>query len=180
MALLSRFVNFFFVLAVFAVVLGACASDDSATLSSESVVISVNSGADTTFSDNQEVTAAYFAEEALPGVVPADSTAIQGGGLGDVGVLLVFPGGATGTFTIGDGTTYLSYVAGVGSAYIASSAFGTSATITVTEYGAVGGLIVGTFEASSVVEFVDDSPANSEATLSGSFNVTRDADGQGL
>lgn len=62
-------------------------------------------------------------------------------------VAIVLPGGGIGTLTEADGVM-VTYAESAASGFVAMSmAPGTSCTVTITDFGPVGGLVVGTFSA---------------------------------
>ena len=83
---------------------------------------------------------------------------------------IVFPGGTAGTFTEADGVV-VTYAESAASAFIAMTISpGTSCTVTITEYGPVGGLVVGTFSA------VVSDGSNTLTISNGTFCVVRGPD----
>lgn len=162
-----------------ALFLAGCSDEeeDSSSGSSESFVISINGAADITFSDSAEVGGVYATTEVNPDFLWADSTAIVAGGFGTPpGGLVTADGSSTGTFNFIGGNAYMSYTVSATLGYVAADGFGTIGSVTITQYGSVGGYIEGTFTVTDAVEFVSGSPSGATVTLDGSFSVIREAD----
>lgn len=85
-------------------------------------------------------------------------------------IALIVPGGDAGTFTEADGVM-VTYAESATSAFVAMMmAPGTSCTVTITNYGPVGGSVEGTFSA------VVSDGTNTRTISNGTFSVVRTPD----
>ena len=90
---------------------------------------------------------------------------------------IVFTGSGTGTYADINSNVSVTYYTGAGLFYLNDGTY-SSASITVTQYDAVGGRIKGTFNAAicDLPTIIVDACELNLTTFVGSFDVTRDAD----
>lgn len=171
---------FIIIAAVALIACGESSSDDSGGTntggtSTPSYSVSVTTGGQTATYTDAAVFGAYYNAQNPP--IPAASTgivAVTGGG--SSGIIFSFEGQSTGTYDVASNAA-LSYTDAAGQTYAANALLNSvaSGTITVTEYGAVGGKIGGSFNVVASI-YAAGSPTANTATLTGTFEVQRKAD----
>ena len=150
----------------------------------ESVTMSLDGTSTLDESNNLMISGTYKSTPVADGalhIARTDTTTITAM-KGSAGVFIIFKGKTTGTFTVtaqeasalystevGPSTGAPTYIADAGD--VGGSSTGTG-TVTVTEYGAVGGQIKGTYTFSTVLM----SDPTSTHTIAGTFDVTRESD----
>lgn len=156
-----------FAIALVAMLSLSCASDSPTNpgTTSDGTFTFSKSGALTGATNFSSFTVASFSTEGDETFIAGSTVAItSGASVANLAVLTV-PGKTTGTWSFDDNAAMAMFFSS--SPYIA-----TSGTITITEYGAVGGRIKGTFSGTTV------NPIGSSTVeiTSGVFNIKREAD----
>ncbi len=93
-------------------------------------------------------------------------------------MLIWFKGQAPATYDVAAGNAYVGYGDAGGQMYLAwDQVPGTSGSVIVASYGAVGELIVGTFTiVANEWDMVNNQPSLTTKTATGNFSLTRLAD----
>ncbi len=145
-------------------VLGGCGDDDGGGVvpgaGTGSISFTVG-GTPKTYSTNA---AGGIAGGTVTGIVADAST-----GPSQIGFLI--NGTTAGTYTVAADTLVVLYTDDVDTAFTAINGLAGSGSVTITSYGAVGGLIEGTFFA-----VVDDGASTTLDIISGTFSVVREPD----
>ena len=175
-------IRFFLLLGVVALgvlVLIACPTDNGAAAAAGGGSISI-----TVLAAEQQWTSgimAFFLPNGSGGI-PSNATVIGANMSSAPGILIYFVGTAAATYDVtAAGDAAVTYSNAGGQSYIANANNG-SGTVTVTSYGVVGELIVGTFDVQ--VDIWNQTnpdpdlwgPSGTLTTATGSFSVTRQAD----
>ena len=134
--------------------------------------ISINGGAEITFT-GIDVNGAHYTTDVMPPYINANSTAIKFGSMSGPGGLLSFAGSVPGTYAIENTDGFLSYSLNATDFYQAYQVWETLGNIVISEFGAVGEAVSGTFSITDAQEFVDNNPTANLVPLTGSFSFVR-------
>lgn len=157
----------------------AAAGADSACLASEGALITMAEAADANPLGADPLAAGYI-DNADGGLFLVAGSGYSGGGDGapfGTTLLALVETAAVGSHELGSGLGRLSLEAG-GKSFVADSSIsGSTASLTVTEFGSVGGRIKATYEGWLCLRVENGDPdCDGGISVAGAFDVTREAD----
>jgi hypothetical protein len=156
-------------------VLFSCEGRDSNNIPTGTVTTTIGAIPEITFSGSIDGVTGFYTESGT-GPIPAASTGIIAINDSDPDLAISFTGTTAGIYTIEIGEAAFSCSDAEGNLYAAMQLFAhTSGTVTITEYGAVGENIAGSYSVTADAYSLG-SPSGSTVLITGDFTVRRGND----